>query len=306
MSIADGIRSMPARDYDDAFARFRALRALDGRTIIAQAYSRLWSQLERRPLCVVLFHGLTNCPEQWSAFASQLHARGHNVVVPRFPGHGEVNRRGLGLAKVRSNDSLATATEAVDIACGLGERIVVAGLSSGGALAAWIGAHRADVELAIPISPLVGLVRVNAEQNALLCSILQALPNVFLPWDPVGDGSQIPAHGYPDFPTHGLAAAMRIGLDAVWSSRRGAPAAQRVQFVTNRREPVLNNQIARAMATAWNVHRRGSSGDFEFDRLPFNHDIIDPTNPLERTAIVYPKLREIVESALEPVATASV
>jgi hypothetical protein len=32
------------------------------------------------------------------------------------------------------------------------------------------------------------------------------------------------------------------------------------------------------------------------DDLPANHDIIDPTNPEERTAIVYPHVRSLIEN----------
>src|SRR5277367_4279358 len=37
----------------------------------------------RRPRAIVLLHGMTASPAQFSRFADDLYARGHNVLVPR-------------------------------------------------------------------------------------------------------------------------------------------------------------------------------------------------------------------------------
>ena len=40
---------------------------------------------------VLLFHGHTSCPHQFSALADRLAAAGYRVLVPRWPEHGVAN-----------------------------------------------------------------------------------------------------------------------------------------------------------------------------------------------------------------------
>lgn len=298
MSIVSGTLSHPAADFAAAVERFEALRALDGPHIIAQARSRFYTQAGRTPLAVVLFHGLTNAPEQWSLFASQLHGRGHTVIVPRLPGHGHVDRHATAIASVTAADLLATASEATDIACGAGERVVVAGLSIGGAIAAWLGLHRADVARSVSIVPLFGIKQLNAPGNALLTAMLGCLPNAFVPWKPGDPNSpDVPVYGYPRFPTRLLAECLRIGLDVYRDAAGRAPAGS-VTMVINPREPSCNNAMTREIAARFERLRPGAADIVAIAGLPANHDIIDPTNPHACVQLVYPRLLEVIEREL--------
>jgi hypothetical protein len=70
-----------------------------------------------------------------------------------------------------------------------------------------------------------------------------------------------------------------------------------VVVVSNAHEPAIDNRLIDVLVASWNRQRRGAARDFRFADLPANHDIIDPTNPLERVALVYPKLIEFIEGA---------
>jgi pimeloyl-ACP methyl ester carboxylesterase len=295
LSIAD-VRPDPAHDAAGAAARFAVLAERDGPQILPEGRSRFYSApgAARGALAVVLLHGLTNAPQQWVPFAEDLHARGHAVVVPRFPGHGNVDRRGTALRAVRAADFLRTASEAVDIAAGAGERVVVAGLSIGGAMAAWLAQRRPDVARSVPIVPLFGVAKLGSTANAGLARGLLALPCFMIPWDPRGDPNESPPYAYPKFPTHALAECLRIGLDVYRSANDLRPAGS-TAFLLNANEPACNNALALKVAAGFGRGRAGSCDTVRMEGLPVNHDVIDPNNPNARIDVVYPRVRALIE-----------
>lgn len=288
-------RARPAPGRAEAFERFAALRRADDARILPGAVSRFYAHEERSRIAVVLLHGFTNNPAQFDRLAPALHARGHSVIVPRLPGHGDRDRRGLRLRGVRAEAWLATTHEAIDIAAGVGSRVVVAGVSLGGALAAWTAVRRRDVDRAVAISPFLGVMRLMRLANVAVERLLTLAPNVVVPWDPFGDGALIPPSAYPAFPTRGLAESLRVGLEVVAGAHRFAPACGDLILLTNARDPAVQNRLAEVSVRAWNARRPGSAGEYRFTDLPANHDIVDPTNPMQRIDVVYPKVIEAIE-----------
>ncbi len=111
----------PAATYEEALRRTDALRAADGADVAPVCRSRVDVHGERTAHAVVLLHGYTNCPAQFSAIADAYAAKGWSVVVPRLPGHGEADRMTSALPDITSGGLVDTAGEATDIAAGLGE-----------------------------------------------------------------------------------------------------------------------------------------------------------------------------------------
>ena len=294
MSIAKVPPARPERDLAGARERFAALAASDDASIAESGRSRLFAGDARAPLAVVLLHGLTNCPQQWVPFAELLAARGSAVVIPRLPGHGARDRRGLALAKIAPAEVLATANEAIDIAAGLGDRIVVCGLSIGSAIGSWLTFHRDDIARNVALVPFFGLHGFPEFADRLAANVLATIPNVFVPWDPRGDGGQIPPYAYPRFATRALAAMLHIGLDAAARGRGGAPSGETVVCL-NAREPAIDNVLARIFAERLERSRAGSTRTIEWTDLPANHDLIDPTNTLARIDLVYPRVLAEIE-----------
>ncbi len=295
MSIGNAIAPQPARDFAAAQRRFAALAGRDDGAISDAGRSRFLQHGRATPLAVVLIHGLTNAPQQWVPFASDLQACGHTVVIPRLPGHGRTDRMTTALAHVTADAYLETTNEAIDIARGAGARVVVAGLSIGGAFAAWHALRRSDVAGALVIVPLFGLRKWPLAADRALAALLGALPNAFVAWDPRGDGAQIPAYGYPRFATRSLAATLRIGLDVERASYRLRPHGEIVMLL-NAREPACENAIARAIAERLARERPAAARTIVWPDLPAIHDIVDPTNPKGRTDLVYPRLRAEIEA----------
>jgi carboxylesterase len=294
LSIGADVAPRPARDFAEAETKFQALSARDDARIISAGRSRWFSAGKRTPLAVVLLHGLTNVPQQWVPFAEQLHAAGHTVILPRFPGHGDEDRRGTALARVASDAFLRTASDAVDIAAGAGERVVVAGLSIGGVMAAWLAQRRSDISRCVSIVPFFGVARLGSRANAALVGALDVLPDFLIPWDPHGSAHESPPYAYPNFPTRALAACLRIGLDVHRTAAEHRPAGT-IAFLLNANEPACNNALAFDVARAFGRDRAGTCDVNVMQGLPLNHDVIDPTNPNARVDVVYPRVRALIE-----------
>ncbi len=265
---------------------------LDDASIGTNARTTLLDHGERRPWAVVLLHGLTNHPGQYVKFAPQVLQAGANVFVPRMPKHGYADRMTNAIASLTAEELLATTNEALDVACGLGDRVAVLGISAGGLLAAYFGQFRADVASAVPVAPDFALLQLSYGLTQTLGRIISIMPNFFLWWDPRIREAQRPKTAYPRFATHALMQTLRIG-DAVWkASKSEAPLAARITTVVNRADPAVNNEVTLSVVDAWRAHRQDGIGYVEQRNLPANHDVIDPDNAQARTDVVYRRLLE--------------
>lgn len=283
------IASDPAQSYAEAIARAQAFMARDDASILPQARTALLSHGSQRPLALVLLHGFTNNPAQYAEFAPLLYERGANVFVPRMPEHGDRDRMTTRLRNLTAGTLLASANEAVDIACGLGERVAVLGISMGGSLAAYFAQFRA-LALAVPVAPDFALLQLPYAISHLLERVLLLVPNFFLWWDPRARLHQRPHTAYPRFPTRALAQTLRIGDDVYAAARVTPQLATQIVTIVNRCDPAVNNDVTRAICSEWQGWNRQGVAYVELTDLPQNHDIIDPENPLARTGLVYPKL----------------
>lgn len=284
----------PAASYDEAVTRARAVQALDDDAIADYAYTKLLAHGARAPYAVVLLHGLTNNPNQYVRLGPELYDLGANVFVPRMPYHGYKDRLTKSIAALTAEDLLASASEAVDIACGLGERVIVTGISAGGLLSAYFAQYRSDVHVAAPIAPDFSVLQLPYGATKMLARLIRLVPNMFLWWDPRVRDGQRPATAYPWFSTHALMQTLRIADNVYDAARTDAALAQQIPTIVNRADPAVNNEATQAVVDAWRARRNDGVSYVELRSLPENHDIIDPANPLEKVDIVYPKLIEIL------------
>lgn len=241
---------------------------------------------------VLLLHGFTNGPLQYAELAPQLAARGHAVIIPRFPYHGHRDRLTTEIAAMRAEDWETTVLDAVAIAARCGRRVVVVGISVTGTLAGWL-APRVAIDHAIAIAPFTGIRELAGPLNDPFGALLRRLPNRFLWWDPRRKTGQPPEHGYPRFSTRALGQtlALTAGIAAPVAQ---APHARRVSVVLNDCEPIVNN------AHAWRQFERLRETAIEVVRVPIRvahtHDVIEPQIPQARPDIVYPRLIELIEA----------
>lgn len=279
------------RRIAQARARLDAILAQERADARIAHRTRWWVGDDVTPTAVVLLHGLTNSPPQYDALAPLLHARGHAVIVPRFPLHGYRDRMTDALAALRAADLEATALEAVAIGALCGERVVVAGISIGATLAGWLAA-RVRIDTGIAFAPFCGLHELYGGLNDALGAVLRTLPNAFGWWDPRVKEKQPPSHGYPRFSTRALGESLLLSTDI----DRAAHAAhgRRAVLVLNANDPVINNAHAHRRFSAL----RGYGVDYErvvLEGLPKMHDVVEPL-PQAHTELVYPALIDLIET----------
>ncbi|MEL7067712.1 MAG: alpha/beta hydrolase [Cyanobacteria bacterium J06581_3] len=82
---------------------------------------------------IVLIHGLTDSPFYMQAIAEDFATAGFNVVLPLLPAHG-LQRPGRAFRQLQYSDWCTEVDAMCNIAAGLGHRISMGGLSTGGAL----------------------------------------------------------------------------------------------------------------------------------------------------------------------------
>jgi pimeloyl-ACP methyl ester carboxylesterase len=271
--------------FDDVRASLDAIAAAERSEplIDPENGTRWWLHDKRAAHCVVLLHGFTNNPRQYAELGPYLHDAGYNVIAPRFAYHGFADRMTTAPARLTMNDLIETTLQAVTLAAGAGKRVSVAGISLGGAIAAWL-APRVAIDTAVAVAPFFGIKPIFGAANDVLGSALDRLPNAFLWWDPIHKEQQLPRHGYPRFSTHALGQTLKLSAQ---TEKGGWRKSGRVVGLLNGNDPVVNNAFARRRLEALRARGLDVRIDVRTD-LPKQHDIIEPTLESAPIALSYP------------------
>ena len=291
-----GARPAPATSYDDAVARFDAVRtAEDALDVVPDCHSALYTHGHRTERVVVLFHGLTNCPAQMPQLAEQLRQQGANVLVLRAPGHGLANGP-HGLDGIDATQFRDYADRSVDIAVGLGDQVTVMGLSMGGMLATWAIVERPEVERAVIIAPAYQLGGYPGPLQYLIGNLFARMPNVAIPsnGEPLGD------HAYPQTPTRGVGQMLRLGRYVMDAAAARPPVGREAAFVVNENDTTISNDAVGQVIDEW---QRAGVDVRVVDlpaRLGLVHDVVDPMQAKQDTALVYPILEDLADGKTPP------
>lgn len=290
----------PATGFDDALARMTTLQALDDDPAVNPVCAtRLFHHGARTRRVVVCFHGYTNCPAQYEQLGLRFHGAGANVLIPRLPHHGMRDRLSRANEQLRPGDLHMAAQNAIDIACGLGEEIVVTGLSAGGIMTAWAAQHRPEVTLALVVAPSLGLPGWPAWLSDSICWALQYLPNVYIWWDQKAKATILGApYAYPRFSTRSLAAVVAFGREVRRAAVDQPPQARRIVIVGSPTDEAIQHRLVERLAAAWARHAPDRIERYAFPAdWEIRHDMIDPTQPTQQVDKVYPVLMQLAFSA---------
>lgn len=288
-----------AATHEEAMEAFTTVEAREAELALhPRCGSTLLTHGEKVQRAIVYFHGLTNCPAQADELAPMLFAAGYNVYVPRLPGHGEADPLTLSLADLTAEDLVAAAQESVALAQGLGEEVVVIGLSAGGTVTAMLAQYGEEVDDSISVSPFFGPYDVPLWAVPAATNLLLMLPNMMMWWDPEDiEGSPEMDYAYPRFATHGLAQVMRLGRIVDASAHAAPPLAQRLAMLLNDADLAVSNIPAKQIVAAWRDHGREVAVEVLPYDLDLPHDLIDPRHPGSDVGIVYPLLEEMIGRA---------
>jgi pimeloyl-ACP methyl ester carboxylesterase len=284
-----------APTYDDAVQTIKALIAVDDAdaTLEKVALPRLYEHGSQTTNAIVLFHGFTNCPQQFDQIAHEFYDRGFNVYVPRIPRHGKADRLTRDLAHLTVAELQTCSQEGYRLARGLGKNVTVLGLSLGGTMAMWL-AQVQPVDLVVPVAPFLQPIGFSQGFGTTSMRLLNALPNQYWYWDPRVRANQKPDYAYPGFPTHALAQIVFLGDLTLDAAKKAKPLARNIVLVTNDKESAVNNNVARRLLGEWKSHGATTSEVVLSGLGKPRHDIIDLTTFPDAETLVYPKLESLV------------
>lgn len=273
----------PCPDYEAAADRFAAIAAAEAAACFPKGRSLLLDHGHRTPRAYVLIHGMTNSPHQFEAFGRLLHERGSNVLIPRLPYHGLPSRRLRELWLLRAEDLRDYADAAVDLAAGLGEEVIVVGVSAGAAVAAWPVQFRPEVRRAILIAPFLGAHGLPRFVTTLLMNACSRLPSIDLRNRKEPERDWV----YPGQTTRPLAETVRLSRAVLRQAAKTPPAARTIHILTTAGDVQVDNAEAARLAAVW--RRSGIEvSEREFERaLAVPHNPIDPAADADKRDYAY-------------------
>jgi pimeloyl-ACP methyl ester carboxylesterase len=297
VTVDDTSVSNPAADHDEAVARVDALRAEDEANgeINPVCLPNAITHGEKTDKVIVFFHGFTSCPEQFRELGEQFYEQGYNIYIPRMPYHGHADQMSEALLNTTAEELAAFATESIDIARGLGDEVIVGGLSGGGTITAWVAQNHPDVDIAVMVAPFLGIGFIPTPLNRPVARIIDDIPNIWMWWDPKtkADNPYTAPYAYPRYPLHALAEYLRLGFAAQRDAQQNKPGVNRIVVITNAHDNSVNNDIIAQFVETWQAHGEEYLDTYEFEReLNLPHDLITPTREDGNPALVYPIIIE--------------
>jgi alpha-beta hydrolase superfamily lysophospholipase len=296
-----GARPDPAADHDAAVARFHAAAEPSPEPLNPLCHPALLTHGRRTPTAVVLLHGISSCPRAFVDFAPALFARGHNVVALRMPENGYADRATDALRRLTAESLRDWGDLAVDIGAGLGEEVVVLGISAGGTVAAWAVQNRPEVSRAVLAAPMLGLANLGPLVNAAIMRVTLFLPDFSIWKDPVLRERYVGMpHAYKRQSSRATGEILRLGQAVRRAAEAGRPAGADAALVTNANDTAIDNGLAGRLADAW-AGQGLPVVRFVFPKADgLGHELIDPLEPGADPSQTYPVLVALIEGRDPP------
>jgi carboxylesterase len=291
-----GPRPDPAASYEAAVARFGSEAAPSPVPLNPLCHPGLLTHGAKTAKVVVLLHGISSCPRAFVDFAPMLFAAGHNVVTLRMPENGYADRATDALKRLTAEGLRDWGDLAVDIAAGLGDEVVVLGISAGGVVAGWCGQNRPEVARVVLVAPMFGLANLGPALNAAIMRVTLFLPDFSIWKDPIlRDRFEGLPHAYKRQSSRATGEILRLGRAVMRQAQAARAAAPAAALVTNANDTAVDNGLARRIADAW--ERRGTRVvRYEFGKsFGLGHELVDPLEPGADPALTYPVLVSMVE-----------
>lgn len=292
----------PTRTFSEAIARARKTVELTSPTLQPECRGEVMHHGRRTARVFVLMHGLSNCPAQFRALGKLLFQRGYNVVLPRQPFHGEKNRLTEYWKAITAQGMLESASEAIDVAHGLGAKVTVVGLSTNGTVAGWLAQNRSDLDEVVLLAPFFAPKGLPAWALAPATRLILRLPNQFRWWDAQQKDGGGNGYSYPRFPTHAVGQVMAMSLQVLQAAQTTAPKCGRILVVTTASDTTADPALTETLIGRWLFHRPNSIRTYEFPQYQrVDHDFIDPTSPTQQVKLVYPQLLKLFDTSQTPI-----
>lgn len=286
----------PAPAYDSTFASVARRQAADDSVVARGGRSILLAHGARTPRVFVLLHGFTDSPTQFSALGNRLYEAGDNVYIPRLPRHAERVASVRTLGRVRAGELASFGDSVIDAARGLGDTIVVVGLSAGGTIAGHVAQTRREVQRAVLIAPAIAAGLVDEDNSRLLVALAGRLPEI--------TRTDKPDSTRPDFvqglTTRGLAEVLKLGQTVREKAADRPPGAAEIFFLLNELDHTVSENASMALAQSWYDHGAQVTV-YRFPKtLKLPHNVMEVPERGGNLDVVLPVLEALAMAATPP------
>lgn len=293
-------RPQPMTSYQQASSAIDAVKAEEATLdLIPEAHSIALLSGSRTETAVVIFHGYTSVPQQFTKVAEGYRAAGYNVWVPRLPYHGNSDKMTRDFSNIDAQLLREFADHNVDIASGLGKHVVVLGFSGGGSMGLWSGMARKDVSETILISPVLHPLGIPLWADRPLVRALRLSPvDVYKWWDPQKKASDLQGYNYPRLSLKFLAGALSLSHWVDTQAANGPVSHSRVLLVRNDGDQRLDSAYNEAFMT-----RVARAEDLEIYRIPKSAGLLHNFISVETYSESYKKITKAYEYLAEALGT---
>ena len=289
-----GSHPKPAGDYEAAMQSAKAFQRADS-AVATGGESIVLLHGHRTPRAFVLFHGLTNSPRQFRKLAATLYDSGDNVFVPRLPEHGLRGATSSDLARLTAESLREVADGAIDLASGLGDTVVVLGVSLGGNVAAWTAQFRL-VNRVVIVAPVLGLSHMSTVVETPVMNLMLRVPN----YSKNGSPDTLRPDRELGWSTRGVGQMLRLGAAIRRATDKHAPGARDIRVLVNAHDRTVNRDAIDELVEHWSA-TGGHVSMFELaDSLRLPHDIVDPDEATGNTKVTYPVILSLLYGSTPP------
>ncbi|MDB4908587.1 MAG: hypothetical protein JWO05_3371 [Gemmatimonadetes bacterium] len=276
--------------YDEAVLRASLRQAADDSVASPGGRSILMTHGARAPRVLVMLHGFTDAPTQFFGLGMRFYEGGDNIYIPRLPHHAVRTGGVRALSRVRAEEMAAFGDSVVAEAAGLGDTIIVIGLSAGGAITGSIALTHPEVSRVVLIAPALAAGVISNDAGRTISLLASRLPAVTRTEGADSTG--------PDYAkgmnSRGLAQVLRLGQMVRDGADKSPPAVKRIAFLLNDRDRTVSDDVAMELARKWSSQGATVSAAFfgKSSRLP--HNVMEEASHGGNPDIVYPVIEAIV------------
>ena len=288
--------SAPA-SFADAVALVALRQAAEDSVVVAGGRSLLLTHGARTPRVFVLLHGFTDLPEQFAIVGQHLFATGDNVYIPRLPRHGSRRASMRSLGRISAEELARFGDSCVTIASGLGDSIIVVGLSAGAVVAASVAQSHAEVRRAVLIAPAIAAGRLSNDAAHGLVVVASKLPEITRTNAPIDSTRSDYVQGIT---THGLAQVLRLGQAVRDASAGQEPAAKEMSFLLNEADHTVSEQASIDLAQHWSAHGARVAIHRFPASLALPHNLMEVDARGGNVALVFPVVEALARGVTPP------
>jgi carboxylesterase len=275
----------PAASYEEALKKFSLIQEQESALpLSSEGHSRMMVHGVKTERVFVLLHGLSSCPQQWVALATILFNQGANVVILRAQEAGYANIYNEKQNEQSGQDLVNQAAKSLDIAAGLGNKVILVGLSAGALGASWMAQHRNGIDRVVLIAPFFCPYHWSVSVCDIVASLLVHFPNFYIYKK---NAASEPSYNYRGYGTQCVAKTLQ--LSRAIRSFKGPLKVNKMVVIFSGADVVVNQKLIEQVVQKWSDQNPGKVLKYEFlTSLGIEHDCIDPKKHGSKIDLSYP------------------